>query len=438
MPRTYRWPRPPAAGPLLPGSGRALDAPRCSCGSPDPTAGPVRSRSRPRRTSARCTPRRSRSTPPGARSSPRRAVRSPSPSTFWCPCRSGRDAAGGEAHRPGRWGCGPRLRGGAGRRRHRSRGAHRRVVAELAGACHGDRDDARRSGCTGRVPDPARRDRRWCGSTRRARRSSPTAPSRNDGDATVDVIGRSARGAPFSTPHDVLTGRPATRAKSAGDEDGGERARHRAAQCDARRGRPRRGGLQRLPRRARPSRRVRRGAFGVALAATRAADGTWRSAEALSRPSRSIEADSPALGLGPQGAPRAYYVEEGFRREACSGARVVARRGPTDRTPPVVTASLAAGNRVGNKGIGPVRIRVRCDEACDAHAELGSYVLSVTAPLRAVWRPRSCSSPLQGPQPPSVHTRTASRRPRPSSATARRLGRAGQYTHPPPTVLVRI
>jgi hypothetical protein len=34
-------------------------------------------------------------------------------------------------------------------------------------------------------------------------------------------------------------------------------------------------------------------------------------------------------------------------------------------------------------GIGPVRVRVRCDESCDAHAELGDHDLSATVALQA-------------------------------------------------------
>lgn len=68
----------------------------------------------------------------------------------------------------------------------------------------------------------------------------------------------------------------------------------------------------------------------------------------------------------------------------CGSMRRSARTAAPDRAVPVVTASLAAGNRLGNRGIGPVRGRVRCDEACDAHAELGELgQLSATAPVRA-------------------------------------------------------
>jgi hypothetical protein len=205
----------------------------------------------------------------------------------------------------------------------------------------------------------------------------------NDSYPTVDVIGRPARDAPFSPPHDVLTGRPATKARSAGDEDDGESpgiVRLNAMLGEDGRAAVVFNGYVDEPG---PAGEEALAAFGVSLAATRAADGTWRSAEVLSRPSRNSEVGAPALGLSPQGAPRAYYVEDSSR----SGNLLKTRElwpavVPADRAPPVVTATLAAGTRVGSKGIGPVRIRVRCNEACDALAELGSYVLTVTTPLR--------------------------------------------------------
>jgi hypothetical protein len=206
---------------------------------------------------------------------------------------------------------------------------------------------------------------------------------RQDGYPTVDLIGRSARDAPFSAPHDVLTGRPATRVRSAGDEDDGESpgiVRLNAMLGEDGRAAVVFNGYVDEPG---PAGEFGPAVFGMSLAATRAPDGTWRSAEPLSRPSRNSEGDTPALGLGPQGAPRAYYVEESFRSGTVLKTRELWPAAvPADRSPPVVSASLAPGTRAGSKGTGPVRIRVLCVEACDALAELGNYTLRVTAPLR--------------------------------------------------------
>jgi hypothetical protein len=205
---------------------------------------------------------------------------------------------------------------------------------------------------------------------------------REDGDPTVNVIGRSAPGSPFAAPYDVLDDRPTTQARSSGDGDGGESPG--SVLLDATLGEDGRAAVVFNGYVDDPSPAGEYGPeiFGVSLAATRAADGTWRT-RPLSRPSRSSEGETPVLGLGPQGAPRAYYVEESLGKASVLKMRELWPAAvPPDTAPPVVTASLAPGARAGSKGIGPVRIRVRCDEACDALAELGQYELTVRAALR--------------------------------------------------------
>jgi hypothetical protein len=102
--------------------------------------------------------------------------------------------------------------------------------------------------------------------------------------------------------------------------------------------------------------------FDRILIATGAAGG-WTRPGTLSLPTRE-SVGAPAAWVDAAGDPSVAWIEDPARLRA---VRLVAGAQP-DTTPPRLTATLPRTMRVNRAGIRPVRLSVRCDEACDVRA----------------------------------------------------------------------
>jgi hypothetical protein len=105
--------------------------------------------------------------------------------------------------------------------------------------------------------------------------------------------------------------------------------------------------------------------FDRMLAASGSAGGAWTPASVLSLPTRA-SVGAPAAWVDAAGDPRVAWIEDPARLRA---DRLVADA-QLDRTGPRLTAALPRTMRVNGHGIRPVRLTVRCDEACDVRAAI--------------------------------------------------------------------
>ena len=218
--------------------------------------------------------------------------------------------------------------------------------------------------------------------------------------------------------------------RSSGDEGENRRRRgrrriggHRAAQRDAQRPRARRGGVQRLPRRARPNRRVWAGGLrrvgrcgacrGWDLAKRR---GAVAPPAATARPTRRRWAWARRARRARTTSRRASGAELCSGRASCGPEAV-----PADRTAVPVVAGIAGSGRLAWRSREP---SARCASACAATRRAtrtpssASYgQLSATAPVAR----RACETTLalqaaraRASAGLRFTPRAASRRPRPS------------------------
>jgi hypothetical protein len=135
------------------------------------------------------------------------------------------------------------------------------------------------------------------------------------------------------------------------------------------------------------------------LVATGSVGGSYAPARVLSIPTRD-RVGAPTAWVDAAGDPRVAWIEASTGDRARLRADRLAANPPAlDTTAPRLTATFPRTVRVDHKGIRPVRVSVRCSEACDIRAAV--FVPDATAPedfaVRAAPAGRTEHVTIRGP-----------------------------------------